>query len=116
MLKGAIGMGKLCLSSYNPVTYVPPVTMAMVVYWISKHFYHAVWQLVCFFFGYACYHFQRSPMFGKYPNIPMEFCAPNLVTSVQWRYETVMKCLLITANKTTPFPKKKREAKTEVYI
>ena len=31
MLKGAIGMGKLCLSSYNPVTYVPPVTMAMVV-------------------------------------------------------------------------------------
>jgi hypothetical protein len=35
--------------------------------------------------------------------------------SVQWCHETVMKWLLITANKPTPFTKKKREAKTEVY-
>jgi hypothetical protein len=67
------------------------------------------WDMLVFIFSVVqCWEYTKTSLWNSVP--------PDPVTSVQWCYKIVMKCLLITANKPTPFPKKKREVNTEVYI
>jgi hypothetical protein len=58
------------------------------------------------FLRYACYCFQYRPMFAKYWNMPMEFCA--FWPCQKW-CGTVMKGLLITDNTPPSTPQKEKE-------